>query len=458
MHSETQYNPLLNQLKELIELDRLLFFQKTAENYHQRALKLQELGLDFLAIVDFKTYLSLEKKENLKDFDYQYVAKLSINAFMQQYQAEKDTPYYAWMIYLVSANQKLLLDGISSKILTNISGSLALVGLFNLSLTCCDLAIQYIQEPNQKNLTLLNKGLLLNLLGDFKQGLPLYEKRLAANKHFKGDIYAPHKKWNGEDIGDQILLIRREQGIGDNIQFVRYAIMLKQQGINVVVCNKKEIDDFLRFNLAKYNIPCSNELRDKTAHYTIWMMSLPYIFKQNANNIPFTTAYLQAKEENVDKWRKQLPHTYKRKIGFVFQGNKEVHKNKTRGIDLSIFKALFKFDAEFICLQKELDQDEKQQLDCFENVFYPNQLNSFFDTSAIIAECDLVISVDTSVAHLAAAMGKSTWILVNYVPDFRWGLHSDKSIWYKSVKLFRQDLSYTWQPVIDQVYRELERI
>lgn len=189
------------------------------------------------------------------------------------------------------------------------------------------------------------------------------------------------------------------------------------------------------------------------------MMSLPYLCRTTLSNVPLTSKYLHSSKKYLQKWQTKLPlASQKLKIGIVWRGNALTDTDKIRSIPLSLFSQLFYLNAEFHVLQKEINQDERQVLINYSNVYdWHNELTSFSDTAAIIEQMDLIICVDTSVAHLAAAMGKPTWILINYKPDFRWLMIGEKSIWYESVKLFRQDLDYDWKPIILRVKDDLDK-
>ena len=120
--------------------------------------------------------------------------------------------------------------------------------------------------------------------------------------------------------------------------------------------------------------------------------------------------------------------------------------------------SLFALDAEFYCLQKEVDSDDREKAKAFSNLsFWDDKIESFSDTAGLVSQLDLVISVDTSVAHLSAAMAIPTWIMITYNPDFRWLLEREDSPWYDSVRLFRQSISLTWESVIENVKESLKK-
>ncbi|WP_293730627.1 glycosyltransferase family 9 protein [uncultured Actinobacillus sp.] len=454
--------PLLEKLDKLVKIDRSLSFD--SQNpliYRRRALLLQELGCDALAKVDNRISAFLEGKTDQEYYNHQYQSYLDEKRFAEQYQAEKDSHYYEIFSYILNNEKYLTAEEIDPILFVLRSGNLQNLGLFNLALRDCNFALNSLQDfPEEYALACFNKAILLNLVGEFKEGWKFYEYRWKTGyKSFKKPIEFPRPRWQGEDIsqGKGRLLIHSEQGIGDNIQFVRYAIYLKQLGFDVLVWNNTYVDDFLTFNLAKYHIPTA-KLGDKV-EFSHWipMMSLPYILGTELTNIPLTEKYLVAAPEYLQKWQKKLPlKNNELKIGVVWQGGIKTETDKIRSIPVALFAQLFNVQADFYVLQKEISEADQAVLAHYENVVDCHwAIESFHDTAAMIEHLDLVISVDTSVAHLAAAMGKPTWILINYKPDFRWLISREDSVWYESVRLFRQTLDYDWQPVIESVIAEL---
>ena len=305
-----------------------------------------------------------------------------------------------------------------------------------------------------------NKALTLNLLGDLKQGFADYEWRLKAG----AEDYSPPserlKLWQGGLLQpDQKLLIMVEQGFGDNIQFVRYALFAKQRGFNIAVLNHQGIEELLDYNLQKYGIETVKNggfLPKEMTHY-IPMMSLPFYFQTTLDNIPFANAYLAAQPEFIQKWQTKIsPKTVN--IGLVWAGSAKHNNNLARSLNLANLLPLLDCNAQFHCLQKVVKNSEKLTACSSPNLhFWDEEIADFSDTAGMIAQMDLVISVDTSAAHLAAAMGKPTWILLGFDPDFRWLLERRDSPWYASATLFRQDADYDWQKVIQQVLACLQK-
>lgn len=303
------------------------------------------------------------------------------------------------------------------------------------------------------------KSQILLLQGDFEKGFELYEKRLNLNdKTFKTTVNLPI--WKGENIADEKLFVFAEQGFGDNIHFIRYAIMAKEKGLNIVVGNLVPLRPLLKYNLKKLGIPViQNSIVDNDAKYQVSMMSLPYYLGASLENIPLTKAYIQAEPEFNQKWKIKIPKTKRLKVGIVWQGSFTNGRDKERSIPLQILSPLFQLEIEFHCLQKIISEQDLEFVKNQPNfTAWDTEIDNFSDTAGLIKQMDLIISVDTSVAHLAGAMGKPTWILITFDPDFRWLLNRNDSVWYESVRLFRQSNDLQWQPVISEVYTELTAI
>lgn len=453
---------LLSKLERLVDIDRSVSFDSQNPNiYRQRALLLQELGANTLAKYDNRICAFLEKKEDIEYYNHSYKILLTEAEFQKCYKNESQTHYYKLFFDILQNDKALSEDVIDPIHFALRSGNLKYLGLFNLSLRDCNDAMQHLKPfPQEYAIATLNKALLLNLVGNYEDGWRLYEERWNTHyKSFQNPITFNQPKWQGEPIDKGCLLIHSEQGIGDNIQFIRYAIYLKELGFDILVWNNALIDDFLTFNLRQYNIQTIKNSDNVTFTHWISMMSLPYLCNSTLDNIPLKEQYLFSSTEYLRKWQKEQSLTsQKLKIGVVWQGGKNTDTDTIRSIPLSLFSQLFQVNAEFYCLQKEITLKDMTILNQYTNVHYwHNEIESFMDTSAIIEQMDLVISVDTSVAHLSAAMGKTTWILLHYSPDFRWLYQGENSIWYDSVRLFRQKLDYDWKPVIQQVKDELHR-
>ncbi|WP_077474563.1 tetratricopeptide repeat protein [Rodentibacter trehalosifermentans] len=328
------------------------------------------------------------------------------------------------------------------------------MGLYDLALTDFNEVLSHY--PNNANILFLKATSLLRK-GKFKEGFALYEERKKLNlSAVKTSLQLPI--WRGENIQKSKLLVLAEQGLGDNIQFVRYAVMAKELGFDVIVGNFLPLENLLSYNLKRFGIDIvkNNSTIDLDAKYQVSMMSLPYYLNATLDNIPLKKAYLQAEPEFIEKWKNKFPINNKLKIGLAWQGSLTNGRDLERSIPLEKLTSLFNLDAEFHCLQKVVSQKDLDFIQKQHNLTaWHDDIVDFSDTAALVEEMDLVISVDTSVAHLSAAMGKLTWIMITYNPDFRWLLDRENSVWYEKVRLFRQNEDLEWDSVIKRVYLEL---
>ena len=184
-------------------------------------------------------------------------------------------------------------------------------------------------------------------------------------------------------------------------------------------------------------------------------MSLPYIFRNK--KIPETYGFIKANKKLSIYWQSKISSTTKMKIGLVWQGGINHASDYKRSIALNKFNPILCLkDFEFISLQKDFgrEQIKSNKLKGFITDFF-DDIKTFQETIALIENLDLVISVDTAIAHIAATMGKETWILLPFVPDFRWGMNNSKTVWYNNVRLFRQKKINLWDDVILEIKNAL---
>ena len=298
-----------------------------------------------------------------------------------------------------------------------------------------------------------NQGHCLLLMGRFERGWRQYEWR-----NRKTDRTRPYLRplWSGkEDIAGKTLFIYCEQGVGDTLQFCRYGKLVKALGARIIM----SVQDSLLPLLArmKPDIEIVDHKEVPTAFdYRCPMMSLPFAFGTTLATIP-EPARIVADEQLQKTWDARLPARTMPRIGVVWSGNPEHKNDHNRSIGLSTLSPLLSADAHWISLQKESRQDDAALLSGLPHqvAFFGDELKDFSDTAAIIDRLDLVITVDTAVAHLAGAMGKPVWILLPYVPDWRWLLDRDDSPWYPTARLFRQDETRAWDNVIARVHEAL---
>jgi hypothetical protein len=189
------------------------------------------------------------------------------------------------------------------------------------------------------------------------------------------------------------------------------------------------------------------------------LLSLPLAFGTTLATIPVEPQYLKADVGLRAAWAARLPPKTKPRIGLVWSGRTDIEKLKNRSIELEQLIPILSSDFDWICLQQEVRESDLAVLRQLGRIaFFGDQLRDFSDTAALLDLMDLVVTVDTAVAHLAGAMGKPVWILLRFSPDWRWLLDRDDSPWYPSARLFRQQQLGNWAEVIERVGNELRSV
>ena len=300
------------------------------------------------------------------------------------------------------------------------------------------------------------KSLTLLLSGDLEKGWALHEWRWKIAKDDKDlRIYAKPLWLGNEPLTGKTILLYGEQGLGDWIQFCRYALLVSAMGANVILEAPLPL-----FELAK-SLEGADDLvlkgNDTPAFdYHCPLLSLPLAVKTSFDTIPASPSYLHSDPARLSKWSERLGQKSRTRIGVVWSGNMSHANDRNRSIPLSYLLSCLPDGFEYVSLQKEIRGDDRSWLDVdpFLRLFH-EEIEDFADTAALCELMDVVISVDTSVAHLSAALGKDTWVLLPFAPDWRWMLGRDKSPWYPSVTLFRQDIPGDWTGVFERVTRQL---
>ena len=297
-----------------------------------------------------------------------------------------------------------------------------------------------------------NDGLRLLLLGQFEPGWRAYEWRKQLKDPVADRTY-PQPLWLGEqDLTGKTLFLHWEQGFGDTIQFCRYAKLAEACGATIILEAQRVLQRLLRQLSPTIQLITPDQV-PAAFDYHCPLMSLPLAFRTTVETIPAEPRYLWAEDAPRAKWSARLGAGHARpRIGLVWSGSTTHRHDHFRSLGLTKCLPLFNSDADWICLQKEIRDDDlatRQPAGALR--FFGDELEDFSDTAALVDLVDLVISVDTSVAHLAGAMGKPVWVLLPYSPDWRWLLGRDDSPWYPSAKLFRQRRAGDWDSVIEQV-------
>jgi Flp pilus assembly protein TadD len=299
-----------------------------------------------------------------------------------------------------------------------------------------------------------NRGLLKLRLGDYEQGFKDHELRWlqpGAQAIFKG--FENIKMWDGRNLGDGSLLIYAEQGMGDVLQFVRYIDEISKRVGKIFLKCHPPLHSLLS-RLPKVELVAPNTIPE---HFDTFapVMSLSFICDSTVDNIP-NEPFLKSQPELVKKWKKEINDGFN--VGFVWGGSLDHMNEKNRSCRLKDFSSLFDLEEiSFYSLQVGRNTAELKKI-CEQKTNLKDLgslVSDFDDTAAIIDNLDIIILVDTSVAHLAGALGKKTWIILPYVPDWRWLKDKNYTPWYPTMKLFRQETPGNWEDVFKRVKKEL---
>ena len=298
-----------------------------------------------------------------------------------------------------------------------------------------------------------NLGLSLLMRCEFEQGWLEYEWRWKSRSFSSPRRGFSQPRWDGGDLKGRTILLYAEQGIGDTIQFIRYLPMVVERGGKIFVETQKELIRLLRqLPGVERWIARGDALPAFDVHCPL--MSLPRLFNTTLQTIPSQKDILLPDPALAQAWRlrlEQQPPGFK--VGLVWAG-RPTHKNdRNRSISLSLLAPLATVEGiSFYSLQKgEAARQTADPPAGMRIIDWTDELHDFADTAALIAQLDLIISVDTAVVHLAASMGKPVWMLIPFVPDWRWTLNRDDSPWYPTIRLFRQTAFGDWPGVIGRV-------
>ena len=297
-----------------------------------------------------------------------------------------------------------------------------------------------------------NKSLLKILTGDYLEGWQLYEWRWKKEPLINSLRVYKQPLWLGtETLLNKTLLIYPEQGLGDYIQCIRYAVLVEQLGAKVILEVPLALMSLVSTLKGQFTLVESGKpLPDFDYHCPV--MSLPLAFKTTVDTIPAQLPYLYADLDKKQQWQEKLGNKTVTRIGLVWSGS-TIHKNDhNRSLLLQQLSSLLELPVEFHSLQKEVRAVDIDTLIAFHHIHqHQEELLDFSDTAALVDAMDIIISVDTSVAHLAGAMGKKVFILLPYAADYRWMLDRTDSPWYPTATLFRQPARDDWGSVVGEI-------
>lgn len=349
---------------------------------------------------------------------------------------------------IIAFERAIALQPQSAEAHNNLGTSLRQLGKWNQALGEYRQAIALQPEYAMPH---FNLGLMLLMLGQFEKGWQENEWRWKVREHRLDPDRLPMPMWDGSDLNGRTLLLYTEQGFGDAIQFVRYAELLANRGGKIVLQCHAELKR-LFLPLAGLAQVSSRDEPAPTADLRCPLLSLPLLFKTELHNIPASIPYLHANPERVEKWSHRLAPDGRRRVGIAWAGRPTHRNDRERSISIQQLAPLAKNNVRFISLQKgTVDASGPLKYDD-----WTNELTDFAETAALIENLDLVICVDTAVAHLAGAMGKPVWVMLPYVADWRWLLDRTDTPWYPTMRLFRQTHRQDWTAPIEQIARELD--
>jgi tetratricopeptide (TPR) repeat protein len=303
----------------------------------------------------------------------------------------------------------------------------------------------------------LNRAHALLMVGRFREGWEEYVWRWKC----KGSWSPPFQRppWDGSPLNGRTLLLHWEQGFGDTLQFVRYAPLIKQRGGHVVMVCQRAL-----FRLLASCPGIDERVLDGTPwpEHDVYAtaMSLPRLFGTTVETIPAPVPYLRADPQLVAQWRSQLPSQPGFKIGIAWQGNPKYGWDRHRSTGAAQFAALAALPGvHLVSLQRGPGLEQLSQLtDRFGVTELGSRVQDMADTAAILANLDLVVTVDSAMAHLAGALGVPVWVALGYSADWRWLLDREDSPWYPTVRLFRQRRFGDWPEVFDRVAQAVQKM
>lgn len=357
--------------------------------------------------------------------------------------AAKDLPDQAIECYL----RAIGLNGSYGDAFTNLGNALFTSGDYDRAVAACRKGVALAPDSPHAH---WNLAVALLRTGNFEAGWPEHEWRLKTKLKFpQRPFHQP--QWLGERIEGRTVLLHAEQGFGDAIQYVRYVRLVSDRGARVILeCHPELRRQFDKFPGTEQVISRGQPLPDFDYHSPL--ASLPFACRTKLETIPADVPYLLAKPELKQSWARTLGPSDRPRVGIVWAGNPTHPNDGVRSIALRQLAPLANAGVEFHSLQKGLAVSQIADAPCeLSPIDHHRELNDYVNTAALISCLDLVIAVDTSVAHLAGALGAQTWVLLPFVSDCRWLVAREDSPWYPTMRLFRQQKRGSWDEPIDSL-------
>ena len=337
-------------------------------------------------------------------------------------------------------------------VLGNKAAALAQLGNYVAALRELDAALAL--DPNDAGLR-WNRALYHLVQGRFADAWPDFEWRWKRSSYLQWLRSLPEQLWDGTaDLAGKTILLHSEQGFGDAIQFARYAPLLAAQGARVIVGAHAPLRPVLA-TIDSVSAVIVNGDEMPAVDFHCPLMSLPALLGTNLETIPSDVPYVRSDATLAAQWAQRLGPAKRMRVGLAWAGSPTHEEDARRSIPLSLLEPLLAVPGEFHCLTRDIRDGDSERMQRWGVGFHGHELPSFSETAALIQSMDLVISVDTSIAHLAGALAKPLWLLISDPPEWRWMIGRSDSPWYPTARLFRQRDRGNWAEVIARVRLEL---
>ena len=430
-----EYLPAIDSFRRAIKLQPNL-----VDAHYNLGNALQDTHHHLEAIASYDAALQLQKNNPSIYFN-----KANSLRYLREFEAA-----------IQAYDQTLVIEPNFAEAYCNKAGCLEQIGAYEDAITVCKKALSIKPDFATAH---WNLAFCFLLLGDFENGwkehewrwsspdLPIHQER----RNFDQPL------WLGqESLLNKTIFLYAEQGLGDTLQFCRFATQVKQLGAKVILEVQKPLVSLLS-SLAGVDQIISKGETVPAFDYQCPLMSLPlalkaYSMEAMSSSIP----YLHAPKESISKWENMLGKKTMPRVGIVWSGNPDHHNDWNRSIPLNQLLRLSSSEYQLVSVQKNISATDRTLLEAHPEVLrFENDLDDFSDTAALCELLDLVITVDTSVAHVAGSLGKETWLLLPKNPDWRWLLNRADTDWYLNMRIYRQEELLNWAPVIDRVKNDL---
>jgi tetratricopeptide (TPR) repeat protein len=445
-------NDLRRHEEALLSLDKALALRPdSAESHYNRAIALECLGRHEEALNAYDKAIALNP-----GYAKAYLNRGNVLKSLEHHDEA-----------LASYSAAIALKSDFAEAHNNLGTSLEALKRYEEALSAYDRAIVL----NAKSVEFhINRGHVLQSLQRYDEALVSYDEAIGLEPdvaefykwRWKARItgaYFSEPLWLGErSIAGKTILLHAEQGYGDSIQFVRYAQMVEALGANVILWVPGSLVSLFKTLNGSFRLFTK---RDELLPFDMQcpLMSLPLALGTTVPGIPAQIPYLFADPNLQRQWQPRLGPRRGPRVGLAWSGSPQHKNDSKRSIPLRELQPFLDLDVEYHSLQKELREEDRAAIAEFTQIrSHEEELGDFADTAALIAEMDLIITVDTAVAHLAGALGKAVWIMLPYVADFRWLIERSDSPWYPTARLFRQSGSGNWRSVMDKVRSELHKM